>query len=363
MKTKLLISTAFFAVCGIANAQITITQADIAGWGSVIRQATDTLPTVTIKPGGTGNQTWNFSALNTHLTDTLTFSNPALLTGSGAFPSSNLGVEQKGQSQNPDNFFLSINFGSLNILGFYLTGYDAIQINPNEQGLVFPSSYPSATFNDTSGFDFKYPYTSPTIDSIRTKRVKVKTVNIDAYGNITTPLGTYNTLRQKEYITEADTVWGHDFTSNVWIQLQVTTKTYYHFVWMANGWGWPLAEMDSMISPNAGTIQNVKWMKSTTVTGVALIDNQIPDKFSLNQNYPNPFNPTTTIEFSLPQASDVSLKIYNSLGVEVARLVNENLQPGNYKMDWNASGFASGVYFYHLKAEDFTKIKKLVLLK
>jgi len=89
----------------------------------------------------------------------------------------------------------------------------------------------------------------------------------------------------------------------------------------------------------------------------------IPKSFVLNQNYPNPFNPSTTISFSVPQGSKVSLKIYNILGQEVANLVDDYRQAGNYSVQFNASKLASGVYFYRLQANDFAQTKKLLLLK
>ena len=89
----------------------------------------------------------------------------------------------------------------------------------------------------------------------------------------------------------------------------------------------------------------------------------VPKQFTLFCNYPNPFNPSTTIEFSLPHVSFISLKIYNILGQEVAQLVNETLQPGTYRRQWNANGFASGLYLYRLTADQFVTTKKLLLLK
>jgi len=89
----------------------------------------------------------------------------------------------------------------------------------------------------------------------------------------------------------------------------------------------------------------------------------LPKSFSLSQSYPNPFNPSTTIEFSLPQTGFVRLKVYNILGEAVATLVNEELNVGTYRTQWNASGVASGLYFYRLQAGDFVDTKRLLLLK
>ena len=97
--------------------------------------------------------------------------------------------------------------------------------------------------------------------------------------------------------------------------------------------------------------------------GIQNISTKIPSKFSLSQNYPNPFNPATVISFQLSVAGNVLLKVYNMLGKEVAILVNKNLNPGTYKVDWNASNFSSGVYFYKLETNGFSDVKKLILLK
>lgn len=90
---------------------------------------------------------------------------------------------------------------------------------------------------------------------------------------------------------------------------------------------------------------------------------QIPENISLSQNYPNPFNPATTIEYSIPQAGLVTIKIYDILGREVTNLVNEEKLAGNHKVNFNASGLSSGIYCYRFKAGDFVQTRKMVLLK
>ena len=93
-----------------------------------------------------------------------------------------------------------------------------------------------------------------------------------------------------------------------------------------------------------------------------------PDKFSLNQNYPNPFNPTTTIKYSVPllenrQTVPVQLKVYDILGKELKTLVNDNLNSGIYEVQFNASEFPSGLYFYTISAGNYTQTKKMMLMK
>ncbi len=89
----------------------------------------------------------------------------------------------------------------------------------------------------------------------------------------------------------------------------------------------------------------------------------IPKNFSLTQNYPNPFNPVTSIQYSVSSNQFVSIKVYDIVGHEIATLVNEKKQPGNYEVQFNASSFPSGIYIYNLVTEGYSSTKKMVLLK
>jgi CubicO group peptidase (beta-lactamase class C family) len=90
---------------------------------------------------------------------------------------------------------------------------------------------------------------------------------------------------------------------------------------------------------------------------------ELPSAFALDQNYPNPFNPTTVISYRLPVAGNVKLSVYDMLGCEVAVLVNETKMPGSHEVKFDAIGLSSGVYFYRLRAGDFTETKRFVLLR
>ena len=99
------------------------------------------------------------------------------------------------------------------------------------------------------------------------------------------------------------------------------------------------------------------------VTGIDRIDNA-PRTFALDQNYPNPFNPSTTIRYSIPQAEQVTLKVFNMLGQEVVTLVRgQQQQPGVYQVNFDASALASGLYFYQIQAGSFSQTRRMVLLK
>jgi hypothetical protein len=94
------------------------------------------------------------------------------------------------------------------------------------------------------------------------------------------------------------------------------------------------------------------------------MQNNIPDKFSLEQNYPNPFNPSTEIKYALPNSSYVTIKVYNILGREVAALINhEYKEAGYHNVLFDGTNLASGVYFYKIEAGSYISTKKMVLIK
>ncbi|CAN5508084.1 hypothetical protein BH10BAC5_BH10BAC5_16070 [soil metagenome] len=106
------------------------------------------------------------------------------------------------------------------------------------------------------------------------------------------------------------------------------------------------------------------WKRSiSNIVGIENINNVIPSDFMLSQNYPNPFNPTTKINFSLPFNSFATLSVYNILGKEVQKIVNENLNAGSYSLDFDGTEFASGIYFYSLKTNGFSETKRMLLVK
>jgi hypothetical protein len=97
----------------------------------------------------------------------------------------------------------------------------------------------------------------------------------------------------------------------------------------------------------------------STEEGVA----DLPMQYELFQNYPNPFNPSTVINYSLPEASDVTIRIYDVMGRRIATLLNEKQTAGWHNVTWNAGSVASGTYFYRIQAGNFAAVKKLTLIK
>jgi hypothetical protein len=110
-------------------------------------------------------------------------------------------------------------------------------------------------------------------------------------------------------------------------------------------------------------INGIVYGDTSTIVSIRQISIEIPEKFSLSQNYPNPFNPKSNIKFQIAKSGEVKLVVSDALGKEVAILVDEQLNPGTYEVEWDGSSYPSGVYFYKLITADYTETRKMVLLK
>jgi len=93
------------------------------------------------------------------------------------------------------------------------------------------------------------------------------------------------------------------------------------------------------------------------------VDPSFPQEFSLTPNFPNPFNPVTRINFGIPRAAHVQLKVYNICGREIAVLKDGPMKPGYHDVTFRGDGFSSGIYFFRMEADDFVATKKMLLLK
>ncbi len=113
----------------------------------------------------------------------------------------------------------------------------------------------------------------------------------------------------------------------------------------------------------ASALYGTPGMLNDVYMGVKLVSETVPAEFFLSNNYPNPFNPTTTISYQLPFIGPVSLTVHTLLGKEIEQLVNGEQQAGTYSVQWNASAYSSGIYFYTLRAGNISQTKKLLLLK
>ena len=118
-------------------------------------------------------------------------------------------------------------------------------------------------------------------------------------------------------------------------------------------------------------LKQIDYDGSYEYSEVVEVTNLAPTDFVLQQNYPNPFNPITTISYSLPVKSQVTLVVYNTLGEKVKQLVNEEKEAGNYEVEFSATALPSGIYFYRIQAgspsagsgQSFVETKKMILLR
>jgi hypothetical protein len=171
-------------------------------------------------------------------------------------------------------------------------------------------------------------------------------------------------------ITGGNTYHDSATTANMSIsptQVQYNGKTYYFNRWFGNGNG-------SYTGTNPGfSVQMNNFIYEIAVydtinVGITQIGTEIPDEYALKQNYPNPFNPSTTIKFQIPQSELVTVKVYDMLGKEIAVLQDGRLSAGYYEVNFNAqlggsSTLSSGVYFYRIETENFTDVKRMLLIK
>jgi len=120
----------------------------------------------------------------------------------------------------------------------------------------------------------------------------------------------------------------------------------------------------TMIGPIGFTsVSGLATRIDTVLVGIYNGEFALPTEFTLKQNYPNPFNPTTTIKYQIPELSIVTIKVFDVLGREVETIVNDEQDAGYYEIKFNASSFASGIYFYRIQAGNFIETKKMVLMK
>jgi hypothetical protein len=159
---------------------------------------------------------------------------------------------------------------------------------------------------------------------------------------------------------------GENVNAGAWNQNQTITKTVSTTIdagWIAENCELNVIIYKDSTALNLSSVQQTLLQSVTGPLGITGTGGNIPNGYSLSQNYPNPFNPVTHINFTVPKDGNVSLKIYDMLGNEIAVYVNGFLRAGSYNADVDGSSWASGVYFYKLTAQDFTDTKKMTLVK
>lgn len=170
----------------------------------------------------------------------------------------------------------------------------------------------------------------------------------------TTPVNVFGTYRSKKGFARLgfESGWSHSYVKGIGLY----------------SGGVAYVQYSEGLTLTGCVINGVVYGDTTFPVGINQISSEIPSSFALQQNYPNPFNPSTKIKFSIPanvkrETANVKLGVYDVLGKEVATLVNEQLKPGTYEVEWDGSNYPSGVYFYKIISGDFVETKKMVLVK
>jgi hypothetical protein len=349
MKKPLLLFTSLF-MAAASYAQITITSADVVTAGNTFIQATDDDASNLVIGAGGANKTWVYTAVTADQIDTMNVVLPSATPYGGSFPSSNLAMAINGS--NPGYYYIISNSSSLQADGFAEASLGVIDVNPNELLVSLPATY-GTNYSSTSSFSVKLAYPSPPFDSIRLKSTTVKTASFDAYGSLTVPAGTYNTIRTREVKLVTDSVFVRSagpIPPAGWSFAQESKDTVYHYAWYANGVGTAVFEMDS----SAGDMTTAKFLlmnpgPTSIATTVKAADSNL---------YPNPA--TTSFTYMNAGSSSSMLSIYDVAGNFVKSVT---IQTGANQV--SLDNFSAGIYFYNVSDKDGAVVKtgKFVVTK
>jgi len=367
MKSLLLFASALF-VGSTSYGQITITDANLVDAFEVVTQAHDTVPSATIGSAGAA-QTWNYSAnVVEHTLDSMSFSTPGVLPpGSGYYPGANIAAY--GELSNNAFLYLKKDATGLFMLGqVYWDGAAWKKYNRAETIVTFPSTM-GTSFSEVItmdpmaffvGFDPDAGGPHGFVDSIRYDQYTEVTSIVDAWGDITTPMGTFASIRQNKTSVNIDSLF--QFVSGVWEPLSpemeqaisqsaVQVKTDYNVTWWSNDPSarFPVMEMSH---DNAGTVYTVTWLKESPSAGL----------YSMSANevsvYPNPAQVSIVVETTNENVTE--MVIYSNTGAVVS-----SVDVSSTKTVVNLTSFENGVYFYELRnaSDEVMLIDKFIVQK
>ncbi len=353
----------FFTIllfCGTIHSQISITQSDVSLYNIVGTTSISYFDSTTTSAdiGNTGESSWDFSALTAAWSFTTTIIDPSTSPYQISFPNSPIcrkyttsimGFQSDHwifNSLSADGFFLDGIVTASLVLGFSVTS--TTTYNPSEEQLKLPLIYGTSWSHD-----YSYSTVSSTGGPATTTNSHV-ICTVDAYGLLTLPGGaTGPALRMKRDETSiTNSISGQTYSRSVG-----------YIFYTLSGNSISVSAADTLqLDHGIINVSGAGWVSGST-TDIEAAGNSNPVNFGLNQNYPNPFNPSTAISFRLPVKSQVSLKVFDALGKEVAVLINEEKPAGSYVINFEAKNLSSGTYFYRLVSGDFVQMKKMLLLK
>lgn len=349
-----IISTVFINKTTLS--QITITQWDIATVGNFIYQAEDTLPPVSLSIGTAGaNQIWNFDSLTADIIDTSLFTNPNWTPYANEFSSiSNLAIYFPEDSSYS---FLNQTAASIQVVGVagFLDTSSVLIFNPGNTVSVFPTTY-LTSFSDTLSYDKTFYFHdtidySPliVIDSTRFKHLSYNDVLIDAYGTVTTPLGTYSCLREKIIETAYDTNWAY-VQGYGWQIVEEGAETEHTYKWWTNGIGFSL--LDITLDSSETNIKTVRYLNS--LPDPSGIVNDFVSNLFITKIYPNPAKNIVTLSISKDQSFLNDFVIIS----DVLGRTSIKLKITNKEFEINTSIFSKGLYIFQIVDESNITLSK-----
>lgn len=333
----------------LSIAQISVDVSDMSQVGDVITRKADTM-TVLSGPGAAGaNQTWNFTQLSTYIIDETTqVINPSDAPNGSNFPSANLAMT----NDNINYLYFDQNANQMNTLGFAgdLLGNGTPIVAPFTSGLLvhnFPRTYGS-NFSDNYIIDVTLDGSSisPLVNQVRFKRTAQIMDSTDAWGQLTTPLATYNSLRVKKTEYSADSIWIQAVFPPTWTLFQTSFDTTVSYQWYADQGKLAVAELtfDSLGVPKKYT-----WFHEASVGNLL----ELNQNASLNL-YPNPSEDVVNFDLMLSQNEKGKLVIMDLSGkVMEERILNSS----NFNGKIDVRNYSKGIYFFEFSS--FTSNQKV----
>jgi hypothetical protein len=356
MKTKLLLVSAMLGLALASTAQIIINRSDLGTLiGKVVIRANDSVNLNLLSPGSAGpNQTWNLTGIGNNYKDTMQFMSPSGTPCASSYPTATLGGKQGSMY-----FYIHDNSTVLEMLGFcgifMPPNTSIVPYTPPEKSLTFPSTYNTA-FNGQTKYVMKFPYNNPPYDSVKTLYSVSYESLMDGWGNVTTPTGTFASLRQKITTYQTDSTFIHSPSGGWMFSGPPSKDTTLDYSW--------LSQNNPFIADVAtkwnGHVKSANYMISFA-TGV----NEIQDNPDLSI-FPNPSNGVFNLEFGNKDGSaslttglgfkNTQLSIYNTVGERVYS--DKILTPQSLRLHLD---LPKGMYFVELSNEHSILTKKIII--
>jgi hypothetical protein len=216
----------------------------------------------------------------------------------------------------------------------------------------FPMSY-----TNTDSCDYKYGLDIPSIGYYGQSGHRVN--EVDGWGTLITPFGTFQTLRVKSTVTAVDTIYNNSIS----LGANIPRAVKYEYKWLANGKKIPVLKVETTKIGGTVTVTNVRYIDSTR-SGVTQVGIAEKEKFEMNSMvYPNPCTDQFTVQYQIPSTTNVKVDVIDVLGKTVATIINESQAAGTHKKSMSVADLhlTSGIYYLNLQTDRYKEIQKIVV--